>query len=351
MRRLKRRRRSERRPVRPRREPEGPPARGGRRWGLEARQEPGARRPGTHRGPRLRPAPGGAPGPASRRRRTSLPSGRPGPRAGLEAAGTRLRVANSGFRSQRRTPLASRPPLRLGARGRLPRGTLAGDRPPHLPPGRQFTCSGSARGASRPGPRRRVRNAATRVRSPFPPPPLRSLARRGAGRRQARRGDARRAPGGETLPLAARPGKSSLAAARRERAGGRPNGEGSRRAGNGCHVAQVDRRPPPPSQPPVPRRDLWFVPGSAKRVGPPPGPAWGTQAPGRARLLRLRWAASRAWRALPRGTRSSSSQKPRRKACLVSPFPWGPEAGGGGGHIEEQAPFSVSGFRGAVWRR
>lgn len=96
-----------------------------------------------------------------------------------------------------------------------------------------------------------------------------AASNRGSGGGARGEGHARQAPGGKTLPLSVRPGKSSLAAASRERAGGRPNGEGSRGVGNGCHVGQVGRRPPPP------RRDLWFVPrlrlsSSARPAGPDP---------------------------------------------------------------------------------
>lgn len=142
----------------------------------------------------------------------------------------------------------------LRALGSLPSRTLTADPPPCLPPA--FTCSWSGQRASRPGPRRRVRNVAQWVRNLFPPPPLRSPERRWAGESRDRAsggrvaGGSRDEPSGKTLPLSVWPGKSSLAAASRERAGGRPNGEGSRGVGNGCHVAQVDRRPLPP------RRDL-----------------------------------------------------------------------------------------------
>lgn len=49
----------------------------------------------------------------------------------------------------------------------------------------------------------------------------------------------------DTLPLSVRPGKSSRAGARRERAGGRPRGEGSRGRRNGCHVARWISAPAP----------------------------------------------------------------------------------------------------------
>lgn len=143
----------------------------------------------------------------------------------------------------------------LRALGSLPSRTLTADPPPCLPPA--FTCSWSGQRASSRG---RVVECAT-LRSgsaafsrrrhcalPSGAGLARAVIARAAG--GWRGGVARREPSGKTLPLSVWPGKSSLAAASRERAGGRPNGEGSRGVGNGCHVAQVDRRPLPP------RRDL-----------------------------------------------------------------------------------------------
>ncbi|KAM9086801.1 uncharacterized protein AAG666_014805 [Megaptera novaeangliae] len=153
--------------------------------------------------------------------------------------------------------------------------------------------------------------------------------------------DARRAPGGETLPLSVRPGKSSLAATSRERAGGRPNGEGSRGVGNGCHVAQVDRCSPPPPPMPAPGHDLWLVPelrwGASAR---PAGPARATPARGRSRLSRspLRagpgLAGSAASEPLPAPEKSS----PESLTCFPLSLSWG--------HTEKQALFNASGFRG-----
>lgn len=221
-------------------------------WSLEARQELGGR--GNRRGPRLCLDSGFAPGPASRRRLTSLRFGPPGRRVELEADVPVPHVGAldlSGSAACRCLGFG----FLLRALGSLPSRTLTADPPPCLPPA--FTCSWSGQKASRPGPRRRVRNVAQWVRNLFPPPPLCSPERRWAGESRDRAsggrvagGVARREPSGKTLPLSVWPGKSSLAAASRERAGGRPNGEGSRGVGNGCHVAQVDRRPLPP------RRDL-----------------------------------------------------------------------------------------------
>lgn len=211
------------------------------------------------------------------------------------------------------------------------------DPPPRLPPA-AFTCSESGWRASRPGPRRRVCDAAPRVRSPFPPPPLRSPARRWAGEQRRPRGgggaagwggDARRVPGGETLPLSVRPGKSSLAAASRERAGGRPSGEGSREVGNGCHVVQVARcPPPPPTHPTAPPPRPLVRPrvrrgASARPAGPAPetGPAGAlSPAPSGVRV--------RAWPILPSDPRlhQHHHQKAPPTSC-VSPFPGGAATG------------------------
>lgn len=235
-------------------------------WGLEARQVQEDLRSDLGRCPRLSPASGGAPGSASHRRLTSLPSGWPGPRAGLEVARAAHPRSRIWFRSQIRPPLP--PALRFA-----PSETLAPDRPPRLPPA-AFTCPGSGR--RRRG-RARVVEGATRGRGYAALSRRRRCAlRRGAGLASSggRRvgGNARRAPGRETLPLSVRPGKSSLTAASRDRAGGKPNGEGSRGAGNGCHVVQVDRRSPPSPHPPAPSSDLWFVPELRRSVGPPTGP-------------------------------------------------------------------------------
>jgi hypothetical protein len=187
---------------------------------------------------RLRPASGCAPGPASRRRLTSLPSR--GPARAAPTCGVR-----SG--SRRPSPLPGALCSRHGGPGPLP--SL---RDPHfdpaacLPPA-AFTCSWSGRRASRPGPRRRERVSERHGSA--------ALSRRrhcalgaaplGAGLASScgRGGRAASARAGATLPLSVRPGKSSLTGAaakerERERAGGRPSGEGSRGVGNGCHVAR-----------------------------------------------------------------------------------------------------------------
>lgn len=173
---------------------------GGRKgcvWGLEARQGQEDRRSGRGRCPRLSPASGGAPGSASHRRLTSLPSGWPGPRRAPTFEDL-VSVADP-------PATASGPPLCIGIPGSLPSETLDPDRPPRLPPA-AFTCSGSGRRASRPGPRRRGRDAGPRVRSPFPP--LRSPARRWAGKQ-------RRPPvGGGGGERSARAGQRNTAALR-----------------------------------------------------------------------------------------------------------------------------------------
>lgn len=241
---------------------------------------------------------------------------------------------------------AARRCLRPFASARGPGIPSLPDPPPRLPPA-AFTCSESGWRASRPGPRRRVRDAAPRVRSPFPPPPLRSPARRWAGEQRRPRGG--RVLGGETRAASAGRGDTAaLCPAREEqprrrqpreggRAGGRPNGEGSREVGNGCHVVQVAHRPPPPPHHPAPRRDLWFVPelrhgASARPAGPAPetGPAGApaSPAPSGERV--------RAWPILPDRTRpcittTTTKKLPRNP---VSPFPGGAATG-------RSKPFSV----------
>lgn len=206
---------------------------------------------------RLRPTSGGEPGPASHRRLTSLPLGRPGPRAGLETAAPDLHVRGLGFRSQRLPLLPQALRSGLGTPGSPSSRSSAQPRRSafHPPPLPAPEAGGGSRG------RGRVVECATRVRSPFPPPPQRSPARRRAGARDGRRGETRgRRLAGRHCRSPSGRGRAASAASR-ERAGGRPNGEGSRRAGKGCHVAQVDRCSPPPPPPPASGRDLWFVLG------------------------------------------------------------------------------------------
>lgn len=178
------------------------------------------------------------------------------------------------FRSQIRPPLP--PALRFASGYRdpyLPRPSTRTGRPASLPPPLPAPGAGGGRRG-----RARVVEGATRGRG-YAALSRRCALRRGAGLASSggRRwagvgGNARRAPGRETLPLSVRPGKSRLTAASRDRAGGRPNGEGSRGDGNGCHVVQVDRRSPPSPHPPAPSSDLWFVPELQRSVGPPTGP-------------------------------------------------------------------------------
>lgn len=213
---------------------------------------PGAGGRGSCRGARLRSASGPAPGPASRD--ASLPfRPAPGPRLpGLP----------------RLSPPASGPPP-LGLRAprippcSFPRRSPSPRVPPPASPPSAFTCCGS--GASRPGPCRRVSAAGPQ---PFPAAAttLSGAARRGAGEQLCPRGgDAASVRSEDTLPLSVRPGKSSRAGARRERAGGRPRGEGSRGRCNGCHVARWISAPAPGPRP-LPLRTP--TPGSPGCVGP-----------------------------------------------------------------------------------
>ncbi|XP_046505784.1 basic proline-rich protein-like [Equus quagga] len=191
-----------------RREPTGRAPRGARGVCLG----PGGR--GSGRGPRLRPARQGPP-----LADASLPFRRGGPASGPDSAGPP--PAGFGFRSQRR------PPPGLGAPGPLSPGPSPAPRP-QLPPA-AFTCSRNAPRASRPAPRRRVRAAGPQ---PFPPPPLRSLARRWAGDQQPGVGGGRgerpagrhcRSPSGHGRAAAQQP-------AARGRVGGRM-GRGLREVG------------------------------------------------------------------------------------------------------------------------
>ena len=134
------------------------------------------------------------------------------------------------------------------------------------------------RGVEAPGPCRRVSAAGPQ---PFPAAASHYALRRGAARRGAGEqlcprggggGDAASVRSEDTLPLSVRPGKSSRAGARRERAGGRPRGEGSRGRRNGCHVARWISAPAP-----GPRPLLLRTPGGAPP--PPPPPARGPPPP------------------------------------------------------------------------
>lgn len=193
-------------------------------WSLEARQGLGGR--GNGHGPRLCLDSGFAPGPASRRRLTSLRFGRPGRRAELAADVPVPHVGAldlSGSAACRCLGFG----FLLRALGSLPSRTLTADPPPCLPPA--FTCSWSGQKASRPGPRRRVRNVAQWVRNLFPPPPLRSPERRWASESRDRASGGRVAGGSRDESRVGRhchslsgPGRAALRQpAARGRVGGR----------------------------------------------------------------------------------------------------------------------------------
>ena len=208
-----------------------------------------------------------------------------GPAGQTARAGPHVR--GLGFRWQRLPPLTLGPPLGFGD-SEIP--SLPDPQPgPAAPPPthRLYLLRERAEGVEAEVASSSVRRSAA-IPQPFPAAAT-GLSGTAQGWRAALAagGDARRAPGGETLPLSVRPGKSSLAATSRERAGGRPNGEGSRGVGNGCHVAQVDRCSPPPPPTPAPGHDLWLVPelrwGASAR---PAGLAPATPVRGRSRLSR-----------------------------------------------------------------
>jgi hypothetical protein len=223
---------------------------------------------------RLRPASGCAPGPASRRRLTSLPSR--GPARAAPTCGVR-----SG--SRRPSPLPGALCSRHGGPGPLP--SL---RDPHfdpaacLPPA-AFTCSWSGRRASRPGPRRRERVSERHGSA--------ALSRRrhcalgaaplGAGLASScgRGGRAASARAGATLPLSVRPGKSSLtgaAAKERERERGRAAGRVGRGLAESAMAATSPGGPPPSASPaPRPLVRPRAPPGQgawSRPVGPARGP-------------------------------------------------------------------------------
>lgn len=211
------------------------------------------------------------------------------------------------------------------------------DPPPRLPPA-AFTCSESGWRASRPGPRRRVRDAAPRVRSPFPPPPLRSPARRWAGEQRrprgrggccgvrggraasAGRGDtAALCPAGEEQPRSSQPREGGWAAEWGGVSGSRewlPRRSGGSLPSASPHTPYGS--PPRPLVRPRVRRGA-----SARPAGPAPetGPAGAlSPAPSGERV--------RAWPILPSDPRlhQHHHQKGPPKSC-VSPFPGGAATG------------------------
>lgn len=263
------RRSSEGRQVRSQRELTGKP-RGGERGVSKARRPAGAGRPESGHclrlRLRLRPTSGGEPGPASHRRLTSLPPGRPGPRAGLETAAPDLHVRGLRFRSQRLPLLPQALRSGLGTPGSPSSRPSAQPRRSafHPPPLPAPEAGGGSRG------RGRVVECATRVRSPFPPPPQRSPARRRAGARDGRRGETRgrRLAGRHCRSPSGRGRAASQQLAARGRVGGRMGrglGEQGRAATSPRWIAALRL--------PRPRRLRAATSGSSSGSGGARGPA------------------------------------------------------------------------------
>lgn len=323
----KNRRRSDPREVKPQPEPIGkksPKGQEGCVWDPEARQALGGR--GSGCGPR--PASGCAPGPSSRRRLTSPPSRRHGPgwRPVPGPPGPLAPVWDFRFQWQRSPPLHR---LWVSA----PRPGIPSLQDPHpepavlLPTRRLYLLLASTPGLWRP-----VRNSEPRVGvQPFPAATALSRAAlgpsntsgRGIGGRESR--DERPARRHCRSQSSCRKAASQLTTAR-GRAGGRPNGEGSRGVRNGCHVAQVDHRPPPPPSrlaPPTPPATSGSSPGSAMALSlAQPGHS-GDPGPRALPPLTLpQETRVPAWWALPHRTRSLLPPKEARgKAIRISPFP------------------------------
>lgn len=150
---------------------------------------------------RLHPTSGGEPGPASHRRLTSLPPGRPGPRAGLETAAPDLHVRRLGFPSQRLPLLPQALRSGLGTPGSPSSRPSAQPRrsASHPPPLPAPEAGGGRRG------RGRVVECATRRRgSAALSRRHHSALRRGAGLASATAAGGRRAAGawrGDTAAL------------------------------------------------------------------------------------------------------------------------------------------------------
>lgn len=144
-------------------------------------------------------------------------------------------------------------------------------------------------------------------------------------------GDAASVRSEDTLPLSVRPGKSSRAGARRERAGGRPRGEGSRGRRNGCHVARWISAPAPGPRP-LPLHTP--TPGSPGCVGPRHGAGPETRAHRCWRLAgSVKRSESRAWREAQPKTRGPRGS-PGSLRPVVRPREPGGKAGAG--------PFAVT---------
>lgn len=328
--------------------PESP---GGGRAALGPGGPPGTRRPGTHRGPRPRPASGGAPGPASRRRRTSLPSGRPPARArgpGWRRPAPDSRIGNSGV------PVAAphAPARRPSATARRPRtpfpaGPSPGTRRPTSHPPRYLLlepAQGVETGAASSGAQRGGRGSAALSRR------RRHCALwRGAGLPSGRRGgelsDGR--PAGRHCRSP--PGRGRAAAPQRAARGrvGVRMGRGLREQGMAATSPRWIAALPPPSLPAARSRPRPLVrPGLRQARGPAPGAGLGDPGP---RALpppppaldsESGLAAPASW-----GPFLLLPKKPRPKSLTSFPLPLGARVGEGeGGHMEEQALCNVSGF-------
>lgn len=261
---------SEGRQVKSQRELTGKP-RGGERGVSRAQRPAGAGKPGK------RPLPPPSPD-LGRRARARLsptphfPSARatgPAGRTGDRRAGPpRPEV---GVSVPAPPAAASGPPLGFGDPGIPFFPTLSPAPPLRLPPA-AFTCSRSRRRASRPGPRRRVCDAAPRVRSPFPPPPQRSPARRRAGERDGRRGETRggRLAGRHCRSPSGRGRAASQQPAARGRVGGRMGrglGEQGRAATSPRWIAAL--RLPRPRRLRAATSGSFSGSGGARRPAPP----------------------------------------------------------------------------------
>lgn len=282
--------------------PGGPPGAGGR---------------GSYDGARLRSASGPAPGPASRD--ASLP----------------FRPARACPGSPRRSPPAVGPPRSRDptttTMPSFPRWLPSPQVPPPASPPSAFTCCGSRASRPEPGPSSERHGSATLSRRRH------CALRRGAARdwraavaaggvegREGRRGE--RAARGYTAALRPTREEQPRAGARRERAGGRPRGEGSRGRRNGCHVARWFSAPAPGPRP-LPLGPAGLLQGA-------PTHAAGARPETRAHpcwplALSLKRSEFRAWREAQPGPWGPEGRLSRKPAALPSP-PRAPAEGGRG---------------------
>lgn len=250
------------------------------------------------------------------------PSARPAPAPGRRVARRPPRALLAPG-----TPPPPPCPLFLGG-SFLPRSRRLPLHPPPLP----------AAGAGRRGPSR-VRRVSAAGPQPFPAAAtaLSGAAKRGAARdwraavaaggvegREGRRGE--RAARGYTAALRPTREEQPRAGARRERAGGRPRGEGSRGRRNGCHVARWFSAPAPGPRP-LPLGPAGLLQGA-------PTHAAGARPETRAHpcwpLARsLKRSEFRAWREAQPGPWGPEGRLSRKLAALPSP-PRVPAEGGRG---------------------